>query len=78
MKEPQAAQGVRASATHATPLKRDAPYDHRAQQAAPDIEVHDTDGRATTSVLTPDQTEPYGIPFEQFIAKREQARLAGR
>jgi regulator of extracellular matrix RemA (YlzA/DUF370 family) len=80
MKENQAAQDVWASVTHATPLKRDATYDHRAQQAALGIEVHHTDGRSTRSalVLTPDQVELYAIQFEQLIAKREQARQAGR
>ncbi|MFY1678697.1 MULTISPECIES: hypothetical protein [unclassified Streptomyces] len=80
MKEPRAAHGVWASVTHATPLRRDATYDHRAQQAALDIEIHHTDGRTTTSVLvlTPDQVELYAIQFEQLIAEREQARQAGR
>ncbi|MFD9816979.1 hypothetical protein [Streptomyces sp. NPDC059080] len=73
-------RGVSAPVTHATPLKRDATYDHRAQQAALDIEIHHTDGRTTTSVLilTPDQVELYAIQFEQLIAKRERARQAGR
>ncbi|RNL71314.1 hypothetical protein [Streptomyces sp. I6] len=80
MKAPRADQGVWAPVTHATPLKRDATYDHRAQQAALDIEVHHADGRTTTSVLvlTPDQVELYAIQFEQLIAKREQGRQAGR
>lgn len=72
--------GVWASVTHATPLKRDATYDHRAQQAALGIEVHHTDGRSVQSmlILTPDQVELYAIQFEQIIAKREQDRQAGR
>ncbi|MFJ3164362.1 hypothetical protein [Streptomyces kanasensis] len=79
MRETRASQGVRAPVTHATPLKQDATYDHRAQQAALDIEIHHTDGRTTTSVLllTPDQMELYAIQFEQLIAKREQACQAG-
>lgn len=79
MQENPAAQSVWTSVTHATPLKRDAMYDHRAQQAALGIEIHHTDGRTTESVLilTPDQVELYAIQFEQLIAKREQARRAG-
>lgn len=75
-----AVHGVEAPVTHATPLKRDAAYDHRAQQAALDIEVHHADGRTTQSVLvlTPDQVELYAIQFGQLIDKREQARQAGR
>ncbi|WP_062008657.1 hypothetical protein [Streptomyces hygroscopicus] len=80
MQENPAAQGVWASVTHATPLKRDATYDHRAQQASLGIEVHHTDGRTAQSVLvlTPDQVELYAIQFEQLIAEREQARRSGR
>ncbi|MFF3764234.1 hypothetical protein ACFYYR_09120 [Streptomyces sp. NPDC001922] len=80
MKENPASRGVWASVTHATPLKQDAVYDHRAQQAALGIEVHHTDGRTTKSVLvlTPDQVELYAIQFEQLMTKREQVREAGR
>ncbi|MDI6413103.1 hypothetical protein QLX52_30300 [Streptomyces albus] len=80
MKETRAARGVWASVTHATPLKQDATYDHRAQQAVLAIEVHHTDGRTVHSVLvlTPNQVELYAIQLEQIIAKREQARQAGR
>ncbi|MFD7061767.1 hypothetical protein [Streptomyces sp. NPDC059906] len=79
MKETPAMSGVRTSVTHATPLKRDATYDHRAQQTALAIEIHHTNGRTVQSVLvlTPDQMELYAIQFEQLIAKREQARQAG-
>ncbi|GAA1894304.1 hypothetical protein [Streptantibioticus ferralitis] len=67
-----------ASVTHATPAKRDAAYDHRAQQAALDIELHHTDGRTTSSVLvlTPAQVELYAIQFEQLISKRAKACAA--
>ncbi|WP_149185102.1 hypothetical protein [Streptomyces sp. TRM49041] len=80
MNETPAAQGVWASITHARPLKRDAAYDHRAEQAVLDIEIHHTDGRTVQSVLvlTPDQVELYAIQFEQLIVKREQARQATR
>ncbi|MDT9683198.1 hypothetical protein RND61_14100 [Streptomyces sp. TRM76323] len=80
MKETAVARVTWASVTCATPLKRDAMYDHRAQQAALGIEVHHTDGRTTESVLvlTPDQVELYAIQFQQIIAKREQAHRAGR
>ncbi len=69
-----------ASVTHATPLKRDATYDHRAQQAALGIQLHHTDGRTTQSVLilTPDQVELYAIQLEQLTTKRQQARDADR
>lgn len=71
-------EGVWAFVTHATPLKRDAMYDHRAQQAALGIALHHTDGQTTESVLvlTPDQVELYVIQFEQLITKRQQAREA--
>lgn len=74
-RRPPAVQGVWASVTHATPLKRDVAYDHRTQQAALDIEIHHTDGRTRP---TPDQVELYAIQFEQIIAKREQAGQASR
>ncbi len=75
-----AAEGAWASVTHATPLKRDAMYDHRAQQAALGVELHHTDGRTTASVLvfTPDQVELYAIQFAQLIDMREQARQEER
>lgn len=75
-----AVQGVGASVTHATPLKWDAAYDHRARQAALDIEVHHADGRSTHSmlVLTPGQVDLYAVQFQQLVAKREEARRAGR
>lgn len=68
------------SVTHAPPLKRDAMYDHRAQQAAIGVELHHADGRTTESVLifTPGQVELYAIQFAQLIDKREQARQEGR
>ncbi|TSB20706.1 hypothetical protein [Streptomyces benahoarensis] len=80
MEENTAVQGASASVTHVTPLKRDATYDHRAQEAVLGIQVHHTDGRSTQSmlVLSPDQVELYAIQFEQLIAKRERARQAGR
>ncbi|MET8682391.1 hypothetical protein ABZW18_33720 [Streptomyces sp. NPDC004647] len=73
-------EGTESSVTHATPLKRDATYDHRAQQAALGIELHHTDGRTTQAVLhlTPDQVELYAIQFEQLIDKRQRALEAGQ
>ncbi|MCB5908667.1 hypothetical protein [Streptomyces pinistramenti] len=80
MEENTAVQGAWSSVTHVTPLKRDATYDHRAQEAELGIEVHHADSRSTQSVLvlTPDQVELYAIQFEQLIAKRERARQADR
>ncbi|WPB93120.1 hypothetical protein [Streptomyces malaysiensis] len=76
----QAGEGAWASVTHVTPLKRDAMYDHRAQQAALGVELHHTDGRTTESVLvfTPGQVELYAIQFAQLIDKRKQARQEER
>ncbi|GAB2617294.1 hypothetical protein GCM10027168_57130 [Streptomyces capparidis] len=74
------AQGSWASVTHATPLKRDAMYDHRARQAALGITLHRADGRSTESVLvlTPDEVELYAAQFERLIRLRERAREQDR
>lgn len=63
-------------ATHVTPMRRDAIYDHRAQQAALPVTVHYEDGGAceTLLVLTPAQVELYSLQFGQLIAARESAR----
>lgn len=76
MDEYPAVEGVRAPVTHATPLKRDAIYDHRARQAALPLAIHRADGGTSDSVLvlTPDQVELYAIQFERIIDQREQAR----
>ncbi|MEU1016878.1 MULTISPECIES: hypothetical protein [unclassified Streptomyces] len=79
-KNAAADKGAWASVTYATPLKQDATYDHRAQQAALGIQLHHTDGRTTQSVLilTPDQVELYAIQLEHLITKRQQALDADR
>ncbi|KAA0943011.1 hypothetical protein FGF04_00920 [Streptomyces apricus] len=62
--------------THATPVKRDVTYDHRAQQAALPIVLHHPDGgtEETILILTPGEVELYSIQLEQAIARRESAR----
>ncbi|MEU9332961.1 hypothetical protein AB0D49_07290 [Streptomyces sp. NPDC048290] len=62
--------------THITPMRRDALYDHRAQQAALAVTVHHEDGGTseTVLVLTPAQVELYSIQFARLIAARETAR----
>jgi hypothetical protein len=62
--------------THATPLKRDAAYDHRAQQAALPVTVHYEDGGTceTMLVLTPAQVELYYSQLGRLIEARESAR----
>ncbi|MFB7931874.1 hypothetical protein ACFC4C_22515 [Streptomyces sp. NPDC056039] len=62
--------------THVTPMKRDAVYDHRAQQAAVRVTVHYEDGGTceTMLVLTPGQVELYHLQLGQLIEARESAR----
>jgi hypothetical protein len=62
--------------THATPMQRDAAYDHRAQQAALLVTVHYEDGGAceTMLVLTPAQVELYYSQLGRLIEARESAR----
>lgn len=54
---------VAAMVTHLTPIKRDAVYDHRAQQGALAILVHREDGSTSESVLvlTPGEVELYHL-----------------
>ncbi len=62
--------------THVTPMRRDALYDPRAQQAALPVTVHYEDGGVceTMLVLTPAQVELYSLQFGQLIEARESAR----
>ncbi|MGW0879033.1 hypothetical protein [Streptomyces sp. NPDC002671] len=62
--------------THVAPMRRDAIYDPRAQQAALPVTVHYEDGGAceTMLVLTPAQVELYSIQFGQLIEARDSAR----
>jgi hypothetical protein len=62
--------------THVTPMKRDAAYDHRAQQAALPVTVHYEDGGACEAmlVLTPAQVKLYHSQLNQLIMARESAR----
>ncbi|MFB8394242.1 hypothetical protein [Streptomyces yangpuensis] len=67
---------VPAQATYVAPMRRDAVYDHRAQQGALPVLVHYDDGVTAESVLvlTPDQVELYAIQFERLMAQRKQAQ----
>ncbi|MEV6165405.1 hypothetical protein AB0L71_26465 [Streptomyces sp. NPDC052052] len=62
--------------THVTPMKQDAVYDHRAQQAAVPVTVHYEDGSVceTLLVLTSMQVELYYLQFDQLIEARESTR----
>lgn len=61
--------------THVTPIRRDAIYDHRAQQAALAVTVHHEDGGTseTVLILTPAQVELYCIQLQQLIGARRSA-----
>ncbi|WP_229880216.1 hypothetical protein, partial [Streptomyces echinoruber] len=71
---------VPARPTHATPMQRDAIYDHRAQQAALPVTVHYEDGGTcdTLLVLTPGQVELYYAQLAKVIEAREAAREHAR
>lgn len=62
--------------THVTPMRRDAVYDHRAQQAALAVTVHYEDGGSCEAmlVLTPAQAELYHTQFERLLRERESAQ----
>ncbi|TGN74551.1 hypothetical protein E5083_20330 [Streptomyces bauhiniae] len=62
--------------THVTPVKRDAVYDHRAQQAAVPVTVHYEDGSIceTLLVLTAMQVELYYMQFDALIEAKDSAR----
>ncbi|ELS54913.1 hypothetical protein [Streptomyces viridochromogenes] len=62
--------------THVTQMKRDAAYDHRAQQAALPVTVHYEDGGTceTMLVLTPAQVELYYSQLDKLIGARKTAR----
>lgn len=62
--------------THVTPVKRDAVYDHRAQQAAVPVTVHYEDGSVceTLLVLTAMQVELYYMQFDALIEAKDSAR----
>ena len=62
--------------THVTPMRRDAVYDPRAQQAGLAVTVHYEDGGSCESllVLTPAQVELFHTQFERMIKARESAQ----
>ncbi|MFI1354917.1 hypothetical protein ACH4TV_15310 [Streptomyces sp. NPDC020898] len=62
--------------THATPMRRDAVYDPRAQQAGLAVTVHYEDGGSCESllVLTPAQVELFHTQLERMIKARESAQ----
>lgn len=61
--------------THVTPLRRDAVYDFRAQQAALPVTVHSEDGDSceTVLILTPAQVELFYAQFDRLIKARDTA-----
>ncbi|MFF3762594.1 hypothetical protein ACFYYR_00640 [Streptomyces sp. NPDC001922] len=71
---------VPAEVTHVTPMKRDAVYDHRAQQGALPVLVHYEDGNTSDSVLvmTPAQLEVYHLQLSRIIELRDMACGADR
>ncbi|MFS8359076.1 hypothetical protein ACLVWO_05860 [Streptomyces sp. CWNU-52H] len=68
-------RSVPVPATHVTPMRRDAVYDHRAQQAALAVTVHHEDGGSYESVLilTPAQVELYHAQLERVLDARQSA-----
>ncbi|MFJ8488645.1 hypothetical protein ACIRBZ_09735 [Streptomyces sp. NPDC094038] len=66
--------------THVTPMRRDAVYDHRAQQSALVVTVHYEDGGSCEAmlVLTPAQVELYHNQLERLLGARESAQERGR
>ncbi|WP_371677900.1 hypothetical protein [Streptomyces sp. NBC_01276] len=69
---------VPAKPTHITPMQSDVIYDHRAEQAALLVVIHNEDGGSVESVLilTPSQVELCYIQLGQLIERREEARGA--
>ncbi|MET9690127.1 hypothetical protein ABZY81_16895 [Streptomyces sp. NPDC006514] len=69
---------VPAKPTHITPMQSDVIYDHRAEQAALPVLIHNEDGGSVESVLilTPSQVELCYIQLGQLIERREEARGA--
>ncbi|WP_240351528.1 hypothetical protein [Streptomyces olivoreticuli] len=67
---------VPAQATHVTPMKRDAVYDHHAQQGTVPVQIHYEDGGTSEAllVLTPDQMELYHYQVGRIIGLRGKAR----
>ncbi|RLV09053.1 hypothetical protein CTZ27_06775 [Streptomyces griseocarneus] len=67
---------VPAQATHVTPMKRDAAYDHRAQQGIVPVRIHYEDGGTSDAlfVLTPDEMELYHCQVGRIIELRGKAR----
>ncbi|MFJ3494836.1 hypothetical protein ACIPPJ_14740 [Streptomyces sp. NPDC086091] len=66
--------------THATPMRRDAVYDHRAQQAALAVTVHFEDGGSCDAmlVLTPAQVELHHAQLERLLDARQSAQERAR
>ncbi|GAA4795441.1 hypothetical protein GCM10023220_22290 [Streptomyces ziwulingensis] len=69
-------RSVPVPATHVTPMRRDAVYDHRAQQAALAVTVHYEDGGSCEAmlILTPAQVELYHIQLERLLGARQAAQ----
>ncbi|MET9429815.1 hypothetical protein [Streptomyces sp. NPDC003036] len=63
--------------THVTPQRRDAIYDHRAQQAALPVTIHHADGGTSESllVLSPAEVEMCHLQLDKIIEQREARGL---
>ncbi|MFF4476044.1 hypothetical protein ACFY1A_03235 [Streptomyces sp. NPDC001520] len=65
---------------HITIDRRDAAYDHHAEQAVLPVTIHHHDGRTerTRLVMDPGQVELYYIRLDQIIDSRAEARKLDR
>ncbi|WP_413798896.1 hypothetical protein [Streptomyces iranensis] len=65
--------------SHITIDRRDATYDHHAEQAVLPVTVHYGDGRTkrTRLVMDPGQVELYHLQLGQLIDTRAEARKRG-
>ncbi|MEU1945714.1 hypothetical protein ABZ554_25620 [Streptomyces sp. NPDC020125] len=65
---------------HITIDRRDATYDHHAEQAVLPVTIHHHDGRTEPSrlVMDPGQVEVYRIQLGQLIRARAEARKQDR
>ena len=63
--------------SHATPINRDARYEHAAQRTFLPITVHRRDGTTedTKLILDPSQMELFSIQLTQALEARDKARL---
>ncbi|MEU5271494.1 hypothetical protein [Streptomyces hygroscopicus] len=66
--------------SHITIDRRDATYDHHAEQAVLPVTVHHRDGRTerTRLVMAPGQVELYHLQLGRMISERTAARKLDR